>query len=147
MDFTYDAMVSEHEDGWFVEFPSFDGGAFADGDTLQGALAGAATTLRLVIAEYLDRGWPLPAAGPLGSQRCIFTVEISDDFIAESKCVTPGEAADILGVSAGRVSQMLNAGVLEAYAHGGKRLVTLASVNARKEAGPRSGRPRKALEA
>ena len=142
MDFTYYAIVEEQEDGWFVDFPSFGGGVFAEGNTAQEAIACASETLRLAIAEYLDEGWRLPNQSTFETGICVFTVEVSDDYIAGSKCVTPKEAAEILGVSAGRISQMLNDGVLEAYVHGGRRLVTIASLNARKAASVKAGRPK-----
>ena len=144
MDFTYGATVEQQEDGYFVEFPAFGGGVFADGDTLAEACASASTTLRLAIAEYLESGIRLPDPGSLEEGRMVFTVEVSDPFIIESKCMTPGEAAEYLGVSAGRISQMLNEGQLETLSHAGRKLITLASLNARRAASPKAGRPRKA---
>lgn len=141
MDYTYSATVEQNEEGFFIDFPAFDGAAFADGDTLEEAAKSAATVLRLTIADYLDSGDELPRDSVIVAPYTFFTVEVSDDFIAESKCMTPSEAAEYLGISKGRVSQLLDSGVLETYMHGGRRLVTIASVNKRLANTPQPGRP------
>lgn len=143
MDFTYYATITCDEQEYLVDFPAFNGGVFAGGESLREACANASTVLRLAIAEYLDSGWTIPVdATTIDEGYAVFTVEVSEDFIAETKCVTPSEAAEYLEVSIGRISQMLSEGKLEAYQHGGRRLVTIASMNARKAANPKPGRPR-----
>ena len=57
--------------------------------------------------------------------------------------MTAADAARELGVSTARVSQLIGAGLLESWRDGTKRLVTRASVEARKAYGPRPGRPRR----
>lgn len=56
-------------------------------------------------------------------------------------CVTASEAAEMLGVSRGRVSQMLAAGQLEGWRRGASTFVTRASVHARLTERPHPGRP------
>ncbi len=58
--------------------------------------------------------------------------------------VTAAEAARRLGVTRGRVSQMVDAGLLETFELDGRTWVTESSVNARLEESPKPGRPRKA---
>lgn len=55
--------------------------------------------------------------------------------------VTASEAARRLGVTPGRVTQMLDAGQLSGWREGHRTWVTLDSVKARIEEKPRSGRP------
>jgi excisionase family DNA binding protein len=71
------------------------------------------------------------------------SVEVTPEMIERMKCVTATEAARKLGVSKGRVTHMLNAGVLQAVPFGNDRLVTLASINERIENPRKAGRPRK----
>lgn len=142
MTYTYAATITEQDGGWFVSFPDFPG-AYSPGATIAEACDGAAESLRLTIAEHIDTGLQLPAPNITAKPEAVFCVEVSDEFIAESKCMTATEAAQELGVTPGRVTQLLDAGLLEPYQFGGQRLVTIASVNARKQSAPRRGRPRK----
>ncbi|MEG0503646.1 MAG: helix-turn-helix domain-containing protein, partial [Raoultibacter sp.] len=64
------------------------------------------------------------------------------EFIERTKCVTPTEAAEMLGLSKGRISHMLKSGVLQAVRFGDERLVTIASINKRKKASVGAGRPK-----
>ena len=53
------------------------------------------------------------------------------------------EEARMLGVTPGRVTQMVSAEQLQPFRRGGRTLITLDSVEARIAAAPKSGRPRK----
>ena len=59
----------------------------------------------------------------------VLCVEVGDGFIRESLCMTLAEAAEELGVSPGRVDQLLDSGQLVAAYPTGKRMVTISSVN------------------
>lgn len=59
--------------------------------------------------------------------------------------MTAAEAARALGVSSARVAQLINSGLLDSWKDGTKRMVSKASVDARIEYAPRSGRPRQAI--
>lgn len=83
-DYTYGAAVERDEEGYFINFPAFDGGAFSDGDTLEEAAPRAATALRLAIADYLDNGEALPNDDLAGADM-VFCVEVSDGFIKETR--------------------------------------------------------------
>ena len=61
------------------------------------------------------------------------------------KKVSASDAARMLDVSAGRVTQMIKAGQLQAFKDGHKTWVTVDSVNARLAEHPQAGRPRKAV--
>ena len=56
--------------------------------------------------------------------------------------VAASEAAEMLGVSRPRISQMLASGLLEGYRKGGGTFVTVASVEARLAEAPKAGRPK-----
>ena len=93
MDFTYRATIMCEEQECFVDFPAFGGGVFASGESIREACANASTVLRLAIAEYLDSGRTLPVDEAATGEGCaVFTVEVSEDFIAETRCATPSEA-------------------------------------------------------
>lgn len=83
-DYTYSATVEQDEEGYFIDFPAFDGAAFADGDTLEEAAKSAATVLRLTIADYLDDGVELPEDDFSGADM-VFTVEVGEGFIKETR--------------------------------------------------------------
>ena len=140
--YVYEACFVNDKDGWFVDIPAFDG-AFTDGKTVDEAAKNAAEVLRLLIAEYLDEGRPLPTPTFHNPPLAVLSVEVTDEIIALSKCVTVSEAAERLGVSSSRVSQLLSNGQLESFVHGNTRLVTLASLNDRINNKPPSHRPRK----
>lgn len=142
MMYTYEGAIERQEGGWLVTFPAFPG-CLGDGDTVQAACESAALSLQLAIAEYVDEGMALPRQPINEPPRAVFTVEVTDSFIAETKCMTLKQAAEELGVSQGRITQLLTSGQLEAYEAGGKRLVTIASVNRRKANPPAPHRPKK----
>lgn len=142
MIYTYEAKITEQDGGWFVSFPAFPG-AYSPGETMREACEGAAESLRLTIAEYLDSGIPLPAPSIKAKPEAVFCVEVTDSFIAETKCMTLKQAAEELGVSQGRITQLLANGQLEACEAGGRRLATIASVNRRKANPPAPHRPKK----
>ena len=58
--------------------------------------------------------------------------------------VTASEAAELLGVSRARVSQMLKAGLLMGFRKGRDSFITRYSVDARLREKPKAGRPKKA---
>ena len=143
MFYTYDATITEElEGGYTAAAPSF-GCVVAGGETVKEACENLAGCLQLAIADMLDNGEerPVPDFGEI--PRLVLCVEVSDSLIKESACMTISEAADELGVSAGRVAQLLDAGLLTAAHPTGKRMVTIESVNARKQSAPKRGRPKK----
>ena len=58
--------------------------------------------------------------------------------------VSAAQAARELGVSAGRVTHMLDAGILDGYRSGRRTYVTEASIAARKASPRDAGRPKRA---
>lgn len=142
MTYTYRATIEAYDDSWFVSFPDLPA-AYSSGATLQEACEGAAESLRLVIAEYLDSGMTLPESRIEDKPEAVFCVEVSDYYIARTKCMTVTEAAEELGVTPSRVSQLLSRGLLDAHELDGQRLVTIESINRRKANPPAPHRPPK----
>ena len=145
--YMYEAEFKPNELGCYsVRFPQLPD-AFTFGADLPEALERASEVLELIIAEYLDEGKRLPSPVVQGHSestlRGIISVEVTPEMIVRSKCVTTSEAASMLGLSRGRITHMLNAGVLQAVPYGNDRLVTLASINDRLKNPRGAGRPRK----
>jgi predicted RNase H-like HicB family nuclease len=147
--FLYEAEFAPDEfGGYSVAFPQLPE-AITFGDDIAECVERAAEVLELIVAEYLDEGKPFPvpvfSTSSRGVLRVAVSVKVTPDDIERTKCVTASEAAGILGVSNGRVTHMLDAGVLQAVPYGDGRLVTLASVNDRLKNPKSAGRPRKEL--
>ena len=77
-----------------------------------------------------------------------YTFEVAVDAGKETVSrMTAAAAARELGVTPGRVSQMVKAGLLESFEMDGRTWLSRGSVEARKEEAPKAGRPRKAAVA
>ena len=145
--YLYEATLFQEpgDNTYYVRFDAFPN-CFADGASYAEAIESGAETLKLFIAEYLDEGRALPQekfAHAAGCEYAVVAVDVDDEFVQRTKCMTVAEAAEELGVTAGRVSQLLSAGKLQAVQYGADRLVTVASVEERKAHPSRAGRPRK----
>lgn len=75
-----------------------------------------------------------------GGERLIVAVQASKETVPR---MTAAAAARELGVTAGRVSQMIKAGLLETFEFEGRTWVTRGSVESRKAEAPKAGRPKK----
>lgn len=127
-------------------FPPFGGGTF--GDDLVDAVESAVDWLGCMVEDHLMNGTELPEmefghAPERGGMVIAVAVERTLENIPS---VTASEAARMLGVSTARVAQLVKRGLLDSWKVGGSRMVSLASVNARLEYGPKPGRPRESSE-
>lgn len=116
-----------------------------EGYDFQDAAAMAADWLRAEAEHWLMGGTEPPKLGlnhasRHGGQVVIIGVSVSLEAI---DTVTASEAAELLGVSRPRITQMIKAGRLEGYTKGHATFVTRASVEARLVERPRPGRPRR----
>lgn len=75
-----------------------------------------------------------------GGRMLLVGVDASLDNI---DAVTASEAAEMLSVSRGRITQMIDSGQLFGFRKGRNTYVTCASVEARRTKTPKAGRPRK----
>ena len=147
--FFYEAeLVANELGGYSVSFPQLPD-AFTYGRDLQESVCRASEVLGLIIAEFLDEGIRLPnpvfSGHSSDTLRIGVSVEVTPEMVGRTKCVTATEAAEMLGLSKGRVSHMLDAGVLQSIPFGNERLVTIASINERKANPRKAGRPRNEL--
>lgn len=141
MRYIYDAVIERDEDGYAVSFPQFPE-AVTFGATREEASRRAAEVLVLTLAERIEEGGEIPSQERVAEVLSI-GVDVTGDDIDKSKCLTIDQAAQELGVSAGRVSQLASSGKLTAVTFGKRRMVTIASVNERKANPPLPSRPRK----
>lgn len=143
----FEHVVDESGDYWTVDFPDFGGDCFTDGRTVEQAAANAVDVLVLTVASYVEDGWDLPRPTFHEPPLAVVCAEVDERAIEMTKCLTIAQAADELGVSRSRVSQLLSAGRLESREFDGRRMVTIDSVNARKASPPAPHRPRGHVEA
>ena len=135
----------DEESGYSVKVPDLDG-CYSQGDSISEALEMAVDALITYTAALLKCGDVLPEptfghVAPAGGMVVALSFEADANYIIDG--VSPSEAAMMLGVSRGRVSQMIRDGVLATYKHAGTRYVDLESIHARLAAPPSAGRPRK----
>ena len=146
--FLYEVELRPEADGGYsVRVPDLDG-CYSQGNTLNEALEMAADALVTYVAALMKHGAPIPSPifghrAPKNGKVVAIFFEADASYIIDA--VSPSEAAIILGVSRGRVSQMIRSGVLDAYKIAGETRVDLASVKARLSAPRKAGRPRKEL--
>ena len=132
------------EEGMYVAMPfGLEGGTC--GIDPQDAAEMAYDWLRMTGEDLLMRGEDLPKL-PLGNQPqeggkiLLVGADVSLDAINK---VTASEAAEMLGVSRSRVSQMLKNNLLDGYRDGRDTYITIDSINARLAERPKAGRPKK----
>ena len=144
----YEFEVFDGDDGMLLAFPyDMEGGT--QGEDFKEVCEMAADWLQAEMEHRAMHGLDFPEATfgnePKNGGRNII-VAVSADVGTVAK-VLPSEAARILGVTPGRVTQMVAAGQLEAFEDAGRTWVTVASVEARIAEAPKAGRPRKATTA
>lgn len=140
---------------YICEFEFFDSGGCVDavplsfegegtfGDDLEDAVESAADWLTCVVDEHLMSGKdmsPMSFGHEPGHGGRVIAVAVSRE-LGDIPAMTAADAARELGVSTARVAQLVKAGLLDSWRDGTKRMVSRSSVEARKEYGPRPGRP------
>lgn len=132
------------EDGGMCALPCGDLGYGATcGDDLNGAVEYAADFLTMVVDDHLMKGKGLPPMRfghePEHGGRIIAVAVCRE--LGDVPAMTAADAARELGVSTARIAQLINAGLLESWKDGTKRMVSRASVETRKRESPKPGRP------
>lgn len=145
--FIFQAILTpEEEGGYSVEFPDLPG-CFSCGDTFNGAVAMGADAAKTYVASLLGHGEAVPEPQrhrcPSGAEDVMVFFETDPSYIVEGDVVSAAEASRMLGVSAGRITHMLDAGVLDGYREGRRTWVSVASIEKRLSEIPKAGRPRK----
>ena len=130
--------------GYIDAVPCGGWGEGTFGDDLNDAVESAADWLAESVDDHLMGSCELPPMDfghkpEHGGQ--IIAVAVSRE-LGDIPAMTASEAARALGVSTARVAQLINAGSLDSWKDGTKRMVSKASVDARIEYAPKSGRPK-----
>ena len=112
--FIFQAILTpEEEGGYSVEFPDLPG-CFSCGDTFNGAVAMGADAAKTYVASLLGHGEAVPEPQrhrcPSGAEDVMVFFETDPSYIVEGDVVSAAEASRMLGVSAGRITHMLDAG-------------------------------------
>ncbi len=133
------------EKGKHIVVLPFDFEGATQGEDVRDAAEMAADWLKTEIEYRLMDGLGIPEATfgntpRQGGRIVIVAVEASIDKV---EAVPAYEAAKMLGISRGRVSQMVHAGVLKGFRKGRDAYVTTDSIKARLAEAPKAGRPRK----
>lgn len=128
----------------YLAFP-FDMSGGTQGRTIKEASEMAADWLQTEMEHRAMHDLPFPEASfgnelQHGGERLLVAVNAGKDSVPR---ITAAEAARRLGVTRGRVSQMIDAGQLETFEMDGRRWVTEYSVDARLADAPKPGRPKK----
>lgn len=136
-------LTPDDEGGYSVEVPDLPG-CFTHGDTIEDAAAMGADAAKTYVASLMAHEEPIPAPTAREVDGTAFMVffEVDSSYIVEGETVSAAEAARMLGVSAGRVTHMLDAGILQGYRRGRRTHVTVDSIKQRLGSNPGAGRPR-----
>lgn len=143
--YVYEFEVFEDE-GWLLAFP-YDMHGGTQGADFKEVCEMAADWLHVEAEARLINGVEFPEATfgnepRHGGKNIIVAVEASKDAIRK---VSASKAAKLLGVTPGRITQMVAAGKLSAFKDddGIHTWVTMDSIEARLAEKPKAGRPRK----
>ena len=145
--FAYQALFEPEEDGGYsITVPDLPG-CYSCGDDFNDAVYMAADALKCFVGVMLYEGKVIPEPTeqpcPEGWKSVFISFEIDEENNEWKPCVSAAEAARRLGVSRGRVSRLLRAGILEGSSDWGNIFVTEESIERRLASNPKPGRPRK----
>ena len=150
MRYIYPAIFDPAEEGGYVVIiPDFDGCA-TEGDDLEDAVSMGAEALELAIESEIEQGHVLPRPserlekGLSAVSAASRVIYVSVDVHVDSLMVKTSEAAEMLGVSASRVRQMIAKEQLSGEKRGRDNYVYVWSIRKRLADGPTPGRPRHA---
>lgn len=144
--FIYQIVLTPEEGGGYsVEVPDLPG-CFTYGETVEDAAAMAADAAKTYVASLMEHGEtvPSPTVREVEGAALMVFFEVDSSYIVSGETVSAAEASRMLGVSAGRVTHMLDSGILQGYRRGRRTYVTVESIERRMESNPGSGRPRTA---
>ncbi len=144
MMYVYELEISSAEEGGYL-VTSFDMEGATSGATLQEAYQYGADWLRAHLEHCEMHQLPVPAATYGNAPRnggtvAVFVVIAGIETIPR---VSLAEAARRLGVTPGRITQMLANNLLESFEADGRKWITVHSIEARLAEQPKAGRPKK----
>ena len=132
------------DQGVFAALPfDFEGGT--QGRSVREATDAASDWLQMTVEHYAMHGLELPEASFGNEVRYGGKVILvaSDAGLETVRKMMASEAARMLGVTPGRVTQMYTAGKIEGFKEGRHLWIPKDAVRARLAAAPRAGRPAK----
>ncbi|HIW77064.1 MULTISPECIES: type II toxin-antitoxin system HicB family antitoxin [Gordonibacter] len=150
--YIYEAVLHpDEEGGYWVTVPDLPG-CVTEGETVEEAAFMAADAMKTYVASLLMDGRRLPKATfgadvEDGGLAIAVFFETDENYIVSGEVMSAAQASRELGVSPGRVTHMIDAGILEGYREGRRTYVTVESVERRKADDPKAGRPKKAAMA
>lgn len=149
--FAYQVFLTPEEGGGFsTEIPDLPG-CYSQGDDIKEAVEMAADAGKTYIASLMKDGDRIPGATvravPEGDREAWVFFETDESYIVDGPVVSAAQAARDLNVSPGRISHMLNSGMLDGYRSGRRTYVTQKSIDARLASPRAAGRPKKAVTA
>lgn len=144
--FIYQAILIPEEDGYNVEVPDLPG-CFSFGSNYQEAVFMAADAMKTYVSSLIRHGEKIPLPTRTlcdsGQESVQIFFETDDQYLVEGEVVSASQAAKMLGVSRGRVTHLLSAGLLVGYREGRSTFVSVESIEKRLLSEPSAGRPRK----
>ena len=145
--FIFQAFLTPEEDGGYsVEFPDLPG-CFSSGDTYKEAVWMAGDAAKTWLASRLAHNEAIPEMKrhetPDGVESVMLFVEAEPDYVMSGDVVSAAQAARMLGVSAGRVTHMIDSGILEGFSRGRRTYISKSSIEARLASPRGAGRPKK----
>jgi len=148
MQVTYEALLTRYDDAsCTIELP--DWGVTTEGSSLKDALEMGVDLLRTEVTYALANNRPLPEPHfdhrrSDNEERVILSVDVtSESAKQEWPWISTSEAAELLGVTIGRIHQLINAGTLRSTKEGRDMFVLRSDVERRLASSPQAGRPKK----
>lgn len=143
MQYTYEFELWRGEKEWCIAPFGIPGAT--QGSDVEDACESAADLLRETIQDYLLHGKTPPAPSfdnKLEHEGVRTIVSVEADLSTIEK-VSASKAAEILGVTPGRITAMVDSGLLDGWKDGRNSWITQASVDARLASPRPAGRPKK----
>lgn len=144
--YLFGAIVRPDGDGGFwAEVPDLPG-CYGQGDTEVECVQSMSNGLETHLAAMLADGLEIPKPSldfPCEDGRVVFFDVEPNEYTLNAETVSAAEASRMLGVTPGRVSQLIRANKLKAHKGAAGTEVTVLSISEYQKSGRRAGRPRK----
>ncbi len=144
--YVYGAIIRpSDEGGYWAEVPDLDG-CYGQGDDYMDCIRSVADGIETHLAALAEYGMPIPPAGPVVSDdgEVVYVTADPGSVRLQVPTVSAAEAARMLNVSPGRVSQLIRDGRLVAERTAEGTNVTIDSIEAYRGGASATGRPRNA---
>ena len=140
----YGAIVRKSDEGgYWAEVPDLPG-CFGQGENFADCVASVSDGVETHVAALLELGMDVPDPSRVQADdgEVVYVYANTDTVELGEPSVSASTAAERLGVSKGRVSQLIAAGKLKAYRTPHYTMVTVASIDAYAATPRVAGRPR-----